>query len=268
MSYIPSQTLEKLRMLERVFSEQYGLTVSFEQKAKELNKFGRKEDVGTSATTIASLGGALNETYLSSNGITHVSSEATGDNSKTGTYEYHTLAGSVFSFGAATWTLDASDGQTKTALPTAAARISRAYNTGSTNLTGPVHFYEDVAISAGKPTDTSKIHLSIPAGKNQSFKAATTISGVDVLGLTHLMAGVGKKTTATVDLTLEIRLFGQVFREQWPIFVATGGRSYTIFELPTPIPVLPNSDIRVQGIASTTNVDVVAGFGGWLGSVL
>lgn len=60
---------------ENVVKSTYGDTVSVEQKAKNLNKFGTNSSVGTSPETVAQFQGATaNETYVSTNIIDSISS--------------------------------------------------------------------------------------------------------------------------------------------------------------------------------------------------
>ena len=71
------------------------------------------------------------------------------------------------------------NGQTRVALSTPIARSTLATvpnQDRAANLVGEIYVYEDTALSGGKPTDTTKIHLTVEAGKNQSEKASTSTS--------------------------------------------------------------------------------------------
>lgn len=245
----------------------YGLKVGARYKGKFLNKFGRSEEVTTASRTVALLGaGESHETYLDSNAITLVSSDGTGDE-QTIVVEGHTIDGSgdfTFVTQAATLT-----GQDPVTLDTPLARCSRLYNTGTEDFAGNIYVYEDETPTAGVPQTPEGVHLVVPLGKNQSFKAATTISKDDFYFITQLYASVNKKTSAIVDVELEIRLKGSVFRQQFPISVATAGSNTAVIDF-NPVIIVPrNADIRMTAIANTgSGIGVSGGFNGYLASVL
>lgn len=235
-------------------------------KGKSLFKFGKNEDLGTSSETIWEQGG--NETYATSDLITHVSSSS-GSDTETIYYEGHTSTGSgastQFTFISDTVTLV---GQTKTALPTPVARISRSENQGSTALVGDVYFYEDDTVVTGVPQTASKIHMKIPAGGNNSFKGATTFSNVDYFVLTELHLAVGKKTSATVDFALEVRKVGGLFLPKFQTTLATTGSNSENIEFRPYLIVPKNADVRVVATASTTGVEADCNFEGFLVTVI
>lgn len=247
--------------INRIYVE-YGDKVRIKDKGKALNKFGVRSDVGTSNTTVAQLGGTeLHETYIATNGISHVSSSSTNDSEEI-VVEGQTIDGNGdFTFVTQTATLN---GQTKVALSTPLARCTRMYNNNGTNLEGTIYSFQDDTLSAGVPQTDTKIHCIIPQGKNQSFKCATTISKDDYWILTGGTIGVGKKQTAAADFFLEIRLKGKVFRQRDVLTASTNGSS----TVPTPIvPYLivpPNSDVRVTCAASVAGTEVVASLTGYL----
>lgn len=263
MAYLPlDQSL--IGIAEAEVLDQFGDAVSVRDKAKGLIKFGRNEVVGTSEATVAGLGsGELHETYVSTNAITHISSDNASDTEEV-TIEYHTVSGGVFTFGVQQVTLA---GQTKTALPTPAARVSRVFNSDSGELVGAVYVYEDVAVSGGVPTTASAIHATIPAGRQQSFKAATTISNSDYMFITQVVGSVSKKTSATVDFVLQIRRAGGVFREQLPFAVDSGGQASLALPLEPYLIVPKNADIRVAATSSVGSTEVTAAFMGHLALV-
>lgn len=243
----------------------YGDTVSVDAKNKRIFKFGSNSSVGASEATIADLGsGELHETYVSDNLITHISSSSTND-AQALKLECHTVSGGVFTFMVQDITLA---GQTKTALTTPCARVSRLYNNDSTALEGAVYVYEDVAVTNGVPQTASAVHITIPAGKQQSFKAATTISNNDYYFITEAYVAVSKKSSASVDAFLEIRLQEKVFREQVPFSVSSNGTNGEFVKFEPYIIVPKNADVRMVAIASTTGVQVVGAFNGLLASII
>lgn len=64
--------------LQRILNS-YGDECSVTEKSKALLKFGRNESVGTSSSTLMTLAGSeTNETYVSTNAITHFASAMIG----------------------------------------------------------------------------------------------------------------------------------------------------------------------------------------------
>ena len=245
----------KLRHAIAEIKRTYGVNAHL--KNKSLIKFGRNPALGTSRGTIQVYGG--NDTYLSSNGITHFSSSDDGDEQDI-VVEGHTVDGSGdFTFVVQPATLG---GFTKTALTTPLARCTRVYNDDATDFAGDVYVYENGAtVTDGVPG--SLIHNKVLAGRNQSEKCSTTISKVDYWIITGVSVGVLQKTAATVDGVLEIRNKGKTFRQLLPIPAASGGAPSQI-SLDPYIIAPANSDVRLTGIASTTNVEVTGIIGGYL----
>lgn len=243
----------------------YGDVVSVEDAAESVIKFGEHETLGTSQETIWSVTG--DETYLTTDLIDTISSSDALD-----IYETHVMGHSVTGTGVDTVftvvhqnvTLD---GQNKVPLTTPIARSERMFNDSGTELVGKVSVYEDTAISGGVPTDVTKIHNEIPAGKQQSFKAATTTSDGQYLFISKVFGSVRKKTAASVDFILEIRLAGKVFRERIPIGTSTNGGPADMDFSPYLI-VPPNSDIRVTSVSSAVATSVSANFSGFIAEVV
>ena len=233
-------------------------------KPKSLAKFGSNLLVGTSYATLMTLpAGVTDETYISTNGITHISSSDAGDTQAV-KIEGHTISGSDLTFVVQSTTLD---GQNKVALTTPLARVTRVYNDDSTDFAGSIYVYEDDTVSAGVPTTNSKVHLIVPIGENQSFKGATAVSSVDYWLLTGMAASVNEKTAATVDVELQIRMPGKVFRTQFNFTVASTGSNSLPIELDPVIIVPKNSDVRMRAKASTNNVSVSGRMNGYLALV-
>ena len=254
-------------MAEQIIKDTYGDTVSVLSKKKTLLKFGKTVDAGTTKRTIARPGsGQVNETYATSNLITHVSSSSGSDTGPL-RIEYHTVSGSgtsaQFTFGVQDVTLA---GQTKTALTTPAARVSRMYrpSSSSTDLVGDIYAYEDVAVTAGVPGTATAIHAVIPAGENQTFKCATTISNSDYWIITAVAGSVYEKANAYAEIRLEIRDVGGVFLPKFLFGVSSGGGPSMRFEVYPPVIVPKNADVRMTAIADGAGTDVSAWANGYL----
>lgn len=238
----------------------YGERASVESKKKSLIKFGRNELVSDAGSTLMTLpAGIDNETYVSDNTIAYFSSSNAGDTQDI-KVEGHTLSGSDLTFSVQSVTLA---GQTKTALTTPLARITRAYNDDSTDFAGVIYFYEDDTLTAGVPQTDAKVHMMIPVGTNQTEKAATSISSTDYWIITGFYCSVLNKTAAFVDVQIQIREIGKVFRTRANLGAASPGNvSKLEFE---PALIAPsNSDIRLVATASTNGIDVSGGIEGYL----
>lgn len=246
------------------------ILTSVTKKAKTLRKFGAKT-IGTSRATIAPLGGELNETYVSTNVIDRIVSSSTSDTAKTVNIEYHTISGGNFTFGVQSATLT---GQAPVTLATPCARVSRIYNTGATELVGNVYVYEDGTITtpANGPDDATTIHAQIPAGDQSTHKASTTLSSVDYMFITEAGAAVVDAAPGVggtyIDIDLEIRNAGGVFRKVIEWGVSSDGLNTAVLQFDPVIIVPANSDIRIRALSSKADIDVTAFFSGYLASVI
>lgn len=244
-------------------AEAYGDTVSVEAKKKTLHKFGENLLVGTTEATIMTMpAGTLAETYVSTNAITHVSSSNAGDTQQVG-LEGHTISGSDLTFVTQNATLN---GQTKVALATPLARLTRLYNRGSTVLAGDVYGFEDDTLTAGVPDTDSKVHMIVHASEQQSLKASTAVSAVDYMFITSLYASVNKKTAALVVVRMKVRTSGGVFRTLFKRGVSNTGPDL-IMEFRPFVIVPKNSDIILTAEADAASTPVSGGFNSLLALV-
>ena len=248
-----------------VISQSYSHTVSFSQKGKDLLKFGRNPNVGTSKSTIWYTGqDDNNETYLgmNTNSIDSISSSSSSD-TEVVRIEGHTESGDDKTFVIQTATLN---GQNRVALTTALNRITRIShnNDSSTDLVGEIYGYENTGLSSGKPTDTTKIHITIPSGENQSQKASTSLSSVDYWVVSSITANYLEKSgTNIAEVTIEVRESGGVFKPIIaPVVISTGVSKEITFE-PYVI-IKPNSDVRLTAVASANNQEISGEINGFL----
>jgi hypothetical protein len=261
MTYSPYQD-PRIKQALNVISSTYGDVASVEAKKKNLLKYGRSRNAGTSATTVWNQGG--NETYVETNIIDTISSSSASD-TVTVKIEGHTKSGSDYTFVVQTATLS---GQTKAVLTTPLARMSSIVNTGAANFVGDIYGYEDTGISGGVPTDGTKIHSKVAAGEaNTTQKAATTISSVDYALVTSFGADILEKTAAFADFQLQIREGGGVFRTVAKVSASnSSGASLVVFDPFLIVP--PNSDIRILVVANGATTDVSASFNSILASIV
>lgn len=252
----------RLVQAEREIERQFGQKVSIDRKAKSLIKFGKSAPLVTgSLQTVWTVGG--NETYVATNTIDSISSSSALDTEQV-YLECHTVDESGdFTFLSQVVTLN---GQTRVALPVPVARVSLVYNNNGTNLVGRVVVYENTALVGGIPSDVTKIHIDIPAGLQESFKAATTFSSSDYFVLTGGFGSVSSKQAGAADFYLEIREQGKVFRQ----VAAVSGSAASSWEIKLdPAVVLPkNSDIRVRVETEDNNLVVFTVFQGYLAKIL
>jgi len=251
----------RLVQSEREIQATYGDVVSIDKKAKSLLKFGKSAALSTDTLeTVWTVGG--NEVYISDDGITHISSSSASDTQEI-RVEGHTISGNDLTFVVQTVTLS---GQTSVALTTGLARVSRISNNSGTELVGRVVVYEDTTISGGIPTDATKIHIDIPLGFQQSFKAATSFSKDDYYVMTGFYGAVSAKTSAAVDFYVEIKEPDGVFLQK-ACFTASSSGGNSDISLDPAIIVPKNSDIRVRCETAQNNAVVFGIFKGYLAKV-
>jgi len=251
----------RLVQSEREIQSTYGDVVSIDKKAKSLLKFGKSAPLTTnSLQTVWTVGG--NEVYISDDGITHISSSSASDTQEI-RVEGHTISGNDLTFVVQTVTLS---GQTSVALTTGLARVSRISNNNGTELVGRVVVYEDTEINGGIPTDANKIHIDIPLGFQQSFKAATSFSKEDYYVMTGFYGAVSAKQSAAVDFYVEVKEPDGVFLQK-ACFTASSSGGNSDISLDPAIIIPKNSDVRVRCETSDNNAVVFGIFKGYLAKV-
>lgn len=161
------------------------------------------------------------------------------------------------------------NGQNEVTLDTPLAKLTRIFvgtQNRAADTVGEVYGYESTSLSAGKPSDTTKIHLTMPANKNQSQKASTSLSDSDYWLVTGFRGSLLEKSAAFADVELQYREVGGVWR---PIEDVTTQTSSGIFKFDQ-IQIIPkNADVRLVGVADTTgNRSVSGSIQGYLASVI
>ena len=250
-----------LRLAQQEIYETYGDVVRFGRKS--LQKYGRNQNVSTTQVDITTNSGT--EVHTFANTITHVSSSNAADVGVTVYIEYMTISGGVFSFNTQSVTLN---GQNKVALPTPCAEVTRIR--GVTQ--GNVYAYEDTTLTAGKPTDTTKIHNTLVGVDRTSLKAATAIAGNNYFVLCRCWAALGKSAgSAAADIRLKIATINdaQLGNSFYSDFVRAVSLSSPLERDFRPLEVVrPNSLIAMTAVASSGTLDVQAGFSGFFGDVV
>jgi len=255
----------RLVQAEREIYQFFGDEVSIDVKAKSLIKFGKSAALTTgSLQTVWTVGG--NETYVNANTIDSISSSSVADQEEI-YIEGHTVSGTGFDqqFTFVSFVVNL-NGRTRVALPIPLARVSMAYNNNGSPLAGRVVVYENTALTNGIPTDVTKIHIDIPLGFQESFKAATTFSNTDYYILTGGFGAVSGKQNGAADFYLEIREPGKVFRQVAAVAGSNSG-PWSI-DLDPAVVIPKNCDIRVRVDSSSNNLVVFTSFQGYLAKVI
>lgn len=262
MTFIPNQDYFIKHAIDVIFAT-YGDVVSVEAKNKDLLKFGRNKLVDTVKSTLMSMPvGIDNETYVSTNIITKISSSNATD-SNIVTIEGHTISGGVFTFLSQQATLN---GQSIVTLSTPLARVSRVVNDGSTDLVGAIYVYQTDTVTAGVPDTNIKVHLIVEVGLNNSEKASTTLSNTDYLILTEFYCDCLEKTSTYGTVHLEVREAGKTFINK--VDISTSDTSRGLHEFHPFLIVPKNADLRIRITSSAVNKDFSGGFEGVLLSVI
>ena len=252
----------------REIEKQYGASVTGFDNTRGLHKFGRNEAVGASKATLMTLPGTeLNETYVNianaTNYITTISSSSTADG-ETVEITGHTVSSGTLTRVTQNITLT---GQTQATLGTPLARVERAYNTSATNLAGTVYVYENDTSASGVPGTDAKVHLMIPAGAQQSRKAALSTANNEYLVIPRYMASTLERAqNIFANIKLETRAANGVWRQRSEIAAASGAAVRREFNPYFIIP--PNSDIRLTAISSAAGTDVEGEIDGYYLTVI
>lgn len=260
----------------------YGDVVSVTKKKKSLVKFGRTLNADANVkTTVAIFQDAIvNETFATTNSVDKVVSTSGSDTGAV-TIEGHTIDGSgnlTFVVQDATLT-----GQTAVTLGTPLARANRLYVKPGTfaspasDLQGDVTVFDSTlsggGVTSGKPDQDAAVKLLCrgSAGKNQTEKAATSISSTDYWIVSKLHAGVTRTTgaNAKVDVDLEFKKIGGVWRSMGVEAVLNQANESSLVEIFQPFLIVPkNSDVRMVATSDTNDTTLTGRFSGILAQVV
>jgi hypothetical protein len=255
----------------------YGDAVSIIDKAKPLTKFGHSSEIDNSGYKTVWEGTTINDEPplfgdpAVGNTITEVVS-ATGGDTQTLTVEGHTKAGDDLTFVVQSVTLT---GQTPAVLGTALHTCTRAYNTSSTEFTGPVYFYDPTdGETSGVPTDPTDVALYLAGSADthgqQSGNAFTAISSTDYFIVTQLIADVNRSGNAGYDIEWQQRSTTGVWRPfEIDIALDTSATTALVVDLNPPIIIPKNTYIRALALSnSATDGEVSCEIGGYLASIV
>jgi len=122
-------------------------------------------------------------------------------------------------------------------------------------------------VNAGTITATAQVDSTVSSqitiGKNQTLQAIYTIPADADLSLNNYFVAIGKTTATSLDGSLLVRPFGEVFQIKHTIPAVSTGDSHGIHEFKPPLMIAAKSDIKIQ-VATMAN-DTLA-FGGFDGN--
>lgn len=239
---------------------------------KTLRKYGANENVSTAGDYDVVPwcdGTPLRETYLTGNTVDSLSSDNAADTNIPIYIEGMTRSGDELTFVTQVVNTNASDGRTRVALTTPLCDVTRQRAVTA----GNIFIYENTALTAGVPTDTTKIHSQLVAGKNASLSAKTSIAKNNYFILTSYWATIGKASgTNAVDIIPNIAHLGDavvgdnfITIDPWAIALgspATGPDIEPYYIIP------PNSRIVMRASASGGTISVKAGFAGFFADIV
>jgi hypothetical protein len=232
--------------------------------ATYVHKFGNAPDFDTSDGVVTIWDGAndgtvalMNYVYSTTADIDSISSSDAGD---TQTVEVQGLDGN-YNLVVQSVTLN---GQNRVALTTSLIRVFRFKNTGTTNFAGQVYVYVNTALTAGVPTDTTKVRAAVNDGNNQTLMAVYTVPA----GYTGYMrdfysstAGSSKNSQYVIDLVA--RPFGGIFQLKHRKAISDIGTSSDQHKYEEPEVFVEKTDIEMRvsaTAAGATGCSISAGF--------
>ena len=221
-----------------------------------VNNFGENPDIDTATDPedVWDFGGVYN--FSTTDDIDSISSSDAGDTMVI------TVEGLALDYTKVSQNVTLT-GQTRAALATKLIRVNRAFMVGNVSVVGTVSIYENTALTAGVPTDTTKIRAQILAENNQTLMAIYTVPLAKTAYMLRYSAGLsrGNATAVVADFILQIALFGEKFRIKDRKAAMSAGQSDIphIFLIPEVIPA--KSDIKIKCDRVTAdNTSVFGGF--------
>jgi len=156
------------------------------------------------------------------------------------------------------------NGQTRVALGTPLYRVYRAYNATGTPLVGHTVVYVNTALTAGVPTDKTKIRLVIHPGYEQTEMAVYTIP----LGYTGYLVSFyastsGASKSSNYVINLDTREPDKVFRVKHSDAISDTGTSKFQHNYFAPEKLLERTDIELTVQATAVGVTSAAISGGF-----
>jgi len=156
------------------------------------------------------------------------------------------------------------DGQTRVALDTPLLRHNKSFNDSSVDLGGDVYIYENTAITAGKPNDTTKIRGFIDSFDQESLQAVYTVPGEKRAYILGTGANLSRKSedqnVMKSEITLRVREFGKVFKTGLKVSLYSEGNKIGADRSLTFPSFGPKSDIVMNCTSDTADSGVAGVF--------
>jgi len=212
------------------------------------------------STTLATIGNNLGQlhTYSTLADIDSISSDNAGD------IHDIIIVGLDVNYNPVAAQTVTLNGQTRVAIPIALFRVTVIYNATSTATAGMLWVYVNTALTAGKPTDLTKIRKSMhrvggSAGADVSNEISTSSSSTIPAGKTGYIV-FGKMSVSdakALELTFWVRLEGGVFQLVHHMDVKDNNYDY-FFKLPGK--AFEKSDIEVRASVGAGTADVAVAY--------
>lgn len=230
-----------------------------------IHKFGNAPDFDTTDGEVSVWGGAEDGTawelmkyvYSTTADIDSISSSAIGDNQEI------VISGLDANYQLVTQPVTL-NGRNRVALTTSLIRVFRAYNNGSTVITGHVIIYVNTALTAGVPTDKTKIRAVVDPLNQQTTMAIYTVPA----GYTGYMrdwyastAGASKNSDYIIRVIS--RDFGKIFRAKHVSAISDNAISSYQHLYTEPEKFLEKTDIEIRAQSTglgATGISISAGF--------
>lgn len=229
-----------------------------------IHKFGNAPDFDTTDGAVTVWDGAndaginlMDYIYSSTADIDSISSSNNGDTQNI------EIQGLDSNYALVTQTV-ALTGQTRKALTTSLIRVFRMKNVDATNIAGTMYCYVNTALTAGVPTDNTKVRAVISNGNNQTLMAVYTIPAGKTGYMRDWYASVGgasKSSQYIIDVYA--RPFGQVFQLKHRSSISDVGTSYIQHNYNEPEVFSEKTDLEIHATATAigvTGASVSAGF--------
>jgi hypothetical protein len=153
------------------------------------------------------------------------------------------------------------NGQTRVPLSNSYKRVFRAYNTNGTAFAGHVIVYPNTSLTAGVPTDKSKIRIVIDPNFQQTEMAVYTIPANKRGYMRSWFASTaGAKRASSHTIRLLAKKFGGVFLTKHTSNIDVSGTSYINHKYDEPTAYSANTDLEIRMNTDQDIAGVSAGF--------
>ena len=143
-------------------------------------------------------------------------------------------------------------------------RIHRMINANGDVLVGNIYLSSDNTDAGGDgiPDTLTDVHAFILAGQQGTQQTAFSTPLDHECAVTDFNQSLNISTGASrvINLTIEVRAFGGVFREVFRGNLANVGTSFSTGANPYPMPIPPKSDIAIMAETTVNSADVAVSY--------